>query len=306
MPARSTNLCILACLLAVIIFAGAEWKYETQTYSPVVSKHILTPPADAKLLLLPAADPQPEVDQPAVAQDKPPRGVPILMYHKVSPDPNVGGLTYRVPPDDFDWQMHYLQENGYHTVDIGAVVDHFQKGADLPEKAVVITLDDGYQDNYVFAFPILKKYGLTATVFVVTDIVGGVNEFDTKAHRQPRTSMLTWDEIKEMDAGGITIGAHTLDHSQLSKISLKEAKRQIVESKQVLEKRLGKEVQYFCYPYGQYSSAVVRLVKDNGFRAATSIEPGLVTSVKDPYLLKRIAIMGQYDHQRFIKELHRD
>lgn len=305
MPARPTNLYIFFSLLVVLMLVGVDWEYGTQDHIPVVSKMAFTELA-APRLLLPAVATQARADQPAVVQDNPPRGVPILMYHKVSPDPNEGGLIYRVPPNDFDWQMHYLQENGYHTVDIGSVVEHFQKGTVLPEKAVVITLDDGYQDNYVYAFPILKKYGLTATVFVVTNIVGGVNEFDIKAHSQPKTSMLTWDEIKEMDAGGITIGAHTLDHPHLSKISLEEAKRQIVESKQVLEKHLGKEVQYFCYPYGQYSSAVVRMVKDSGFRAATSIEPGSVASVKNPYLLKRIAIMGKYDHQMFIKELHRD
>ncbi|MEN6461497.1 MAG: polysaccharide deacetylase family protein, partial [Syntrophomonas sp.] len=143
------------------------------------------------------------------------KGIPILMYHNVSPDSSTGSIGHRMEPETFDRQMRYLKEHGYHTVDLGAVLDFYQKGTALPEKPIVITLDDGFQGTYYYAFPALKKYGFTATVFVISNVVGGLNDFDIKAGLKPPTRMLTWEQIKEMDAAGITIGCHTLDHAHL-------------------------------------------------------------------------------------------
>lgn len=243
--------------------------------------------------------------QPWAVQEKPLKGIPILMYHKVNPDFDKGGLGLRINPADFDWEMKYLKDNGYHSVDLGAVVDHFKEGKRLPDKPIVITFDDGYQDNYRYAYPILKKYGFTATIFIVTNTVGGINEFDYRSNIQPMNKMLTWKEIKEMDANGITIGAHTLDHPHLTKISLAEAKRQISGSKKILEKKLGKEIEYFSYPYGEYDRAVAEIVKESGFRAAASSDPGVVRSATSRYTLNRISTSGRLNHRRFIEELNK-
>lgn len=245
-----------------------------------------------------------EHSQPPREHDKALNGVPILMYHKVNPDPKTGDMGLRVSPAAFEWEMHYLKDNGYHSVSLGAVVDHFQKGKNLPDKPVVITFDDGYQDNYRYAYPILKKYGFTATIFVVTNTIGGINEFDYKAHIQPKNKMLTWNEIKEMNSNGITISAHTLDHVHLTRISKTEAKRQIFESKKILEEKLGGKVQYFSYPYGEYNQAVAEMVKESGYLASTTTQLGLVQSDMNPYWLKRIGFTS-FDHQRFIEELHK-
>ncbi|MGE5397697.1 MAG: polysaccharide deacetylase family protein [Chitinophagales bacterium] len=244
-------------------------------------------------------------DQPPVKQERALDGVPILAYHKVSPDPRAGGLGLRVKPADFDWQMRYLKDNGYHSVSIGSVIDHFTRGKKLPKKPFVVTLDDGYQDNYFYVYPILKKYGYTATIFVATKTIGRFNEFDYKDGIQPKNKMLTWDEIKEMSANGITIGAHTIDHVHLTEITPDKARHQIAGSKEVLEKELKKEIQYFCYPYGEYNQAIAEIVKDSGYLAALTTQQGLVRPTMNPYLLKRIRILGNFDHQRFINELHR-
>ncbi|MGE5391907.1 MAG: polysaccharide deacetylase family protein [Deltaproteobacteria bacterium] len=230
--------------------------------------------------------------------------VPILTYHKVSPDPRSGGLGLRVKPYDLDWQMRYLKENGYHSVDLGAVVDHFKNGTKLPEKPVVITFDDGYENNYLYAYPILKKYGFTATIFVATKTVGGINDFDYRKNIQPKNEMLTWRQIKEMRDNGITIGAHTVDHVHLTEVSLPEARNQIMESKNVLEKELKQEIKYFCYPYGEYDQAVADIVKESGFLAATTTDQGLVRSDMNQFLLKRICITGNLDHKKFVEKLH--
>jgi peptidoglycan/xylan/chitin deacetylase (PgdA/CDA1 family) len=231
------------------------------------------------------------------------KGIPILMYHNISPDPSTGSIGHRMEPETFERQMRYLKEHGYHTVDLGAVLDFYQKGAAIPEKPIVITLDDGYQGNYHYAFPVLKKYGFTATIFVVTNIVGGQNDFDIKAGLKPPTRMLTWEQIKEMDAAGITIGCHTLDHAHLSKVSPAEARRQIVESKKVLEQVLGREVQYFCYPYGEYNAYIRQVLKECGFRAAVTVNPLLVTGIKDPLQLNRIGIPGYMEDEEFASRI---
>lgn len=243
--------------------------------------------------------------RPLLAEKPSSKGVPILTYHKVNPDAKTGGFGLRVLPVDFEWEMRYLKNQGYHSVSLGDVADHFQSARQLPDKPFVITFDDGYQDNYRYAWPILQKYGFTATVFVVPHVVGGINEFDYFAHLQPKNKMMSWKEIKEMNAAGITIGAHTLDHVHLTKVSPAEAQRQILESKKLLEKELGKEVRYFCYPYGDFNRNVVEMVKESGYQAAISSEQGLVQSNMDPYLLKRLRINGHLSHRKFVKKLHK-
>ncbi|SHI55753.1 polysaccharide deacetylase family protein [Desulfofundulus thermosubterraneus] len=229
------------------------------------------------------------------------RGIPILMYHKVNPDPRAGGLGLRVPPQKFARHMEYLADHGFHTVSLTDVVDHFQKGKPLPIRPVVITFDDGYLDNYTYAFPILKKYGFTATIFVVAHTVGKTNTFD--AGRQPVNKMAGWRELKEMADYGITIGAHTLDHPRLTRIPLEEARRQIKESKALLEAGLGRPVEVFSYPYGRYNRELALAVRESGYRAAVTTEQGLACLGDDPFTLKRIRVMGSYDLQKFITEL---
>lgn len=238
-------------------------------------------------------------------QFSPSDGIPVLMYHKVSPSYKAGGLGLRVRPKDFAWQMQYLYNNRYHTVSLEDVVDYWQHKKSLPSNPVVITFDDGYEDNYKYAYPILKKYHFTATIFVVVNSVGKTNFFDVRRGVQPVNKMLTWAEIKELDANGITIGAHTMNHPHLAKIKPYQAEREIIESKKALEKALGKPVLTFSYPYGSYNKTVEDFVKKAGFKVAVTTKQGINFSNADPYALKRIRIMGRYSHRKFIHELTR-
>lgn len=232
-------------------------------------------------------------------------GIPILMYHKVNSDPRTGGLGLRVPPDKFDWQMSYLYKNGFHTVSLVDVMDHFQKGKVLPSRPIVITFDDGYKDNHDFAYPIMKKYGFTGTVFVVSQAIGGTNFFDVQKKLQPENKMMNWQEIKDLDAGGFTIGAHTVNHPKLAKVSPDEDRWQMEECKRVLEQGLKKPVNVFAYPYGSYNDQVAEIAKQAGFRAAVTTELGLAHSQDNPYKLHRVRVTGHYSNAKFIKELHR-
>lgn len=230
-------------------------------------------------------------------------GVPILMYHKINPNPSVGGYGLRVCPRDFEKQVAYLARSGYNSISLAELADHHDQGKLLPPRPVIITFDDGYQDNYTYAYPILKKYGMTATIFVVAGTVGGINEFDYNDGRQPKNIMAGWKELKEMAEGGIIIGAHTLRHPHLANLKPEEARTEIQEGKRILEEGLGRPVEFFAYPYGNFDLSTVDIVRKSGFRAAVATEQGLGKYREGPFTLKRIRVRGDYSYGRFLQEL---
>ena len=146
------------------------------------------------------------------------RGIPALMYHHVTP----AGSSINVTPGNFDRQMRFLKENGYQTLHTGEFLDVIKGQRQIPKKAVIITFDDGYKDNYTYAFPVLKKYNLPATVFVI------INEIE-------RHDRLSWQEIEDMRGSGIiTFGSHALGPQPLIDIeSEEELRRQIFDSKKI-------------------------------------------------------------------------
>lgn len=307
MTRRQEYFCALAIFLVNFFVSFTIWTYSTPNHYPNPF-HLFSLEAAVAQTEPPAVASQSEAS-PVVAQTESPTApiqtvnqtivldqtvaVPILMYHKINP--YFSGGLYRITPDEFDWQMQYLHDNGYHTVSIGAVLDHFQKGQKLPEKPVIITLDDGYRDNYLYAYPILQKYGFTATIFVITNTVAPANVDNM---------MLTWDQIREMADNGMTIGCHTLDHKHLTRVGLAEAQRQITDSKNDLEQELGRKIEFFSYPYGEHNQDVERLVQESGFRAATTVNPELVTNIDNPFALNRIGIYSNLDHQGFIDKVN--
>ncbi|ACX52714.1 polysaccharide deacetylase [Ammonifex degensii KC4] len=234
------------------------------------------------------------------------KAVIILMYHKVNPDPRAGGLGLRVPPEKFEWQMRYLKTHGYHVVSMEEAYDYLTRGKPLPPKPVVITFDDGYEDNYLYAWPILKRYGYPATIFLAADAVGSYNFFDADYGRQPRNQMLTWQEIKEMATSGkITFGAHTMTHPRLTKVDPERQRYEIFRCREVLGKKLGRPVDFFSYPYGDFDARVVELVKEAGFKGAVTCVQGVNWPGADPYTLKRVRVMGSYSEAKFVHELKR-
>lgn len=234
-----------------------------------------------------------------------PQALIILMYHKVTPDPRSGGLGLRVSPEKFAAQMRYLREHGYTVVSLDDAAAFLKGVKSLPPKPVVITFDDGYRDNYLYALPILAEYGYPATIYLVAHAVGRYNFFDADRGVQPRNEMLTWEEIREMRAKGITFGAHTLDHPHLTRISPEEARRQIAGAKKFLEEKLGCPVEHFSYPYGGFNSRVAAIVAAAGYKTAVTSRQGVNYPGANPFTLKRIRVTGKYSLQRFAHELDR-
>ena len=210
-------------------------------------------------------------------------GVPVLNYHQVE-DKDGNPLTLYC--DQFDQQMAYLAEEGYHTITLDEMMDAAENGTPLPEKPVVITLDDGYVDNYEYAYPILKKYGFKATIFLINDFTGVYPNY------------LTWEQIREMqDSGLIDFESHTMTHANLSELTSRdELHHEIADSREALSKKLGKKIDYIAYPGGRVTDAVEEVTRDAGYRGAFTVHYGLSTPTEGVYQMDRIPIFGCNTH----------
>ncbi|HYF93385.1 MAG TPA: polysaccharide deacetylase family protein [Symbiobacteriaceae bacterium] len=208
-----------------------------------------------------------------------PSGARILTYHSVRPD-GTGPRSSYVDPADFASQMEWLEKSGYQVVSLDTLADRLLTGGGLPDNWVCITFDDGYADNYVHAFPVLKRHGFPATVFLVT---GEVN-------RNPL--FVTSGQIAEMLAYGVGFGAHTVDHVSLSSVAPDEAAEQIAGSKAQVAALTGAPAKHFCYPFGHYNESVAGFVRSSGFRTCCLEQAGTVKSGSDPLQLRRAGILG--------------
>jgi peptidoglycan/xylan/chitin deacetylase (PgdA/CDA1 family) len=179
--------------------------------------------------------------------------------------------------------MDYLVRN-YRVVSLDEISDFLEGKRRLPIKSVAITFDDGYLDNYVNAYPYLKKYRLPATIFIATAYLQKKMLLDNMY-----LPMLSWKEIDEMIQGNIDIGAHTASHPDLSRIGVHRAKREILESKIEIEKRIRRNVDYFAYPFGSYDNNVVNLIRSLGFRCAFGGE-GVIQKDTDIFAIHRVEV----------------
>lgn len=215
----------------------------------------------------------------------------MLNYHHIN---NVDHSALTLSTSEFRAQMQYLKNNGYTSITPDQLIAYLDHGVKLPNKPVLITFDDGYEDNYKEAYPILKECNLTATIFLISHYIGWKD-------------YLTWDEIMEMKQNGVLFEGHTFSHPYLSKIhDAVELHRQLVESKNDLEQHLGYSVDYLAYPYGDYNADTIRAVKNYGYKAAFSIELGDDSEHDNMYALNRIPVFQSYTHTylRFWLNLH--
>ena len=216
--------------------------------------------------------------------------VPILMYHYIrnNPDPNdTLGDDLSVSPDNFKDQLTYLKSHGFTTVSLDDLVLALTGSRDLPQKPIILTFDDGYDDMYTTAYPLLRDNGMVATSYVVTGFIAKAGYMDERA-------------ITELDKSGVvTIGSHTQYHVDLSKQTSKRAATEIIESKKKLEQLLGHTVNHFCYPSGKYTDEVVTAVNGAGYLTATTVDPGNTHTYNDRLTLTRVRIHGNTTIEKF-------
>lgn len=226
--------------------------------------------------------------------------LPIIMYHSLLKDERYQG-KYVISPDLFEEDLKYLKENGYETVTVADLVSHYENGTPLPEKPIMLTFDDGYYNNYLYAFPLLKKYGMKAVI----SVVGALSEkFSDSPEENANYSHVTWDEIKEMSDSGLveiqnhSYNLHTLDKGR--KGAKKKSGETEAEYKRMLENDLSElqELLYehcgiiptaFTYPYGAVSDASLDVIEKMGFKASFTCmqKTNLLYSEEDLFLLNR-------------------
>ncbi len=184
--------------------------------------------------------------------------------------------------------MEYLKYSGYRTISLPKFVEYLHMDAKSPSKTVVLTFDDGFKNNYSEAFPVLQKYGFTATVFLVTNYIDAVCSWD-KHKSIPEIPLLSWDEIQEMSDYGIDFGAHSCSHPYLTQISKGELKTELLSSKSITETKLNKPVKFFSHPYGDLNHETKQTAKECGFLGAFGgLDFSLANSKDDLYDLKRV------------------
>src|SRR5262245_22688993 len=191
-----------------------------------------------------------------------------------------------VSPGAFVAQMQHLSDIVYRLLSFAEAADHIATCAPIPSKCAVVTLDDGFRDNHEHALPILTRYKVPATVFLTVGYIG-TDRLPTLTRTDFVPRPLDWGEVKEMQARGIEFGSHTITHPMLTQVPGDVARREIGDSRRMLEDRLGAPVPFFCYPRGDVNAAVQRIVRDEGYAAACSIEPGLNDARTDLFRLRR-------------------
>ncbi len=227
--------------------------------------------------------------------------VPILYYHRV--EENIAPKS-GVSPKMFEWQMEYLRRGKYSSVSFGDLENHISFGHPLPPRPLIISFDDGHADIFTRVFPILKRFGFTATVFLVSGYIGKNADWDgcKKGEDLP---LVTRENIHEMVADGFHFGSHTRTHKRLIDLSEEAAREEIEKSKQDLENLTQRPVRSFSYPYGDFNKEIMEMVKVAGYGAARTVLRGNIHFEEDLIQLRCIKVNGFTPRRKFAYYLSR-
>jgi peptidoglycan/xylan/chitin deacetylase (PgdA/CDA1 family) len=228
-----------------------------------------------------------------------PRGyqtVPVLAYHKFSKHLS-DRMTVR--EDAFEAQMAFLEKNGYRVIPLDGLFEFLKGKRPLPRKSVVITFDDGWRSMYDIAYPILKRYGYPATLFVFTDLI------------HPSSATLDWGKIREMSRNGIDVQCHSRTHRSLGKIEngetiqayVESVRAELVDSARVIKRQLGRDVKYLAYPYGDTNGLLIAMLGKLGFQGGLTVVRAGNPFFADEFRLGRAMIYGTFDLKAFAENV---
>lgn len=221
--------------------------------------------------------------------------VPILCYHRFGQRSDKMTVT----PEAFSAQLSYLARNDYRVIRLSELIDFLEGRGPLPKRAVVITMDDGYASFFHMAFPLLKKHGFPATLFIYTDFIGAKDA-------------LSWQQMQQLTASGLVdIQVHSKTHSNLTyKLpgESDERYRERLDSeirlpRSILQQRLPVRPAHFAYPYGDTNDTIVQRLKHADYTAAVTVHPGPNSSFSPPLALRRTMIFGDHDLEAFKSKL---
>ena len=225
--------------------------------------------------------------------------VPILAYHQVAECGGPTGYAWRVTPAAFEAQMRWLAEGGYQVLSLGAFLRDRDEGR-LRPRSVVLTFDDGFRGVLLHAYPVLKRYGFPATLFLATGSMGQA-EFPWVRHwllgdEDPQEYRpLSWDEIRGLDSTVVELGSHTVSHPHLGRLPPKKMEEELTESRRQIETETGQAVRFLAYPggiarYADHSTETRRLLMATGYSAALVSEVGRNGPSADRFTLRRLGV----------------
>lgn len=215
--------------------------------------------------------------------------IPVLCYHDVTPNnPNNNELL--VNPQKFKEQLKYLKDNNYTPITLDELYDYLKNKKPIPEKPVVITIDDGYEGNYDYAYPILKEFNFPATIFVISNYVGAKD-------------YMTADELKEMSDNGIEIESHTFKHDDLSTLDENKQIETFKSSKENLEKITGKPVDFVAYPFGRYNDETRIAAEKAGYKLGFNLSGDFADRKDNDFNIDRIYVSNNDSIEKFESRL---
>jgi len=229
------------------------------------------------------------------------RQVPILVYHWFRPagrQSDSCAPRFEITPPLFARQMRMLEQHGFQAVTLSTALDA-AKRRELPARHIAITFDDGTADFWEHARPILKEHGFVATLFVVTGQVGGHNQWDHHLG-EPRRSLLSWDQLRALQAEGHEIGSHTHTHPRLPGLSDEAVRQELAGSLETLRSELGAAPRQLAYPYGAFLPHHRQLAREVGYASASATILGWRDLMgADRFGLRRMPIKGTESMLRF-------
>ena len=298
-PARATGTSPLPTVRVVTVKASAT---PAASQPPAVTESVATKPAPTA-----AAATQTTVATAAATESRPTPDaqtatratrLPILMYHYVEPWPAGAGTIRQgltVRPEDFAAQMAYLHDHGYVTVSLYDLIDSLTSGKALPAKAVVLTFDDGYLDLMDQVAPVLKPYGYTGTVFVITQLM------DEKFPQY-----ITWADAEALYAQGWKIEPHTKTHEELAGRDRDFQLYQMLGSVQTVQAHIGRQPRFFAYPSGKFDALTVELARELNLWGAVTVNFARVHHWDQRFTLGRVRVSGTGDLTDFVNGLEGD
>jgi glycosyltransferase involved in cell wall biosynthesis len=225
-------------------------------------------------------------------------GTTILLYHAIGgPGENTGPFTVSIR--QFKKQMAWLKRMGYHVMSMQEYISIRRDYLLPPAPSVIITFDDGIEDNWKYAFPILRKYRFPALIFLVSDRIGLSNNW-SRTDELSGKPLLSLSQIGEMLQAGIDFGAHTRTHPSLLGLEKECLEDEVKGSRIELERMLDVPILFFSYPYGEFDSNIRSAVEEAGFLASCTVESGLNTPSTDTFTLRRRQVLGTESILQFI------
>lgn len=214
-------------------------------------------------------------------------GIPVLYYHSVLPDSEVTTRNeVTISPENLKRQLNLVKELGYTTLTMSELNDYIINNKEIPKKSILITFDDGYADNYVHAFPILKELDMKATIFVISSGIDG-------------GYYMSSDQLKDMINHGIDIESHTVNHVHLNTLSYEEQLKELKDSKAAIEKVTNKEVLSIAFPFGDFNEDTLKAVTNAGYSIAFTTNKGLANRTDNKVALDRIYVSSEYSLETF-------